>query len=647
MDLDSKQDPMLKAAIEASLREESGNPGPSFPSEPPKEVVDLTCDSDDQSDVKEVFPKSNSVVDSDSDDEVEQGKHDDEAELRRAIAMSLQDLQSDAKPVEPILRTSNSPPQGLLGLNRKQMEQERLARIQKRKARESVSPPGQPRAKLYRTQPVTTGTSSVSVSLSKPSSSPPSSSDSTATVRPTARPALQWPQGIVKKTHVANTIRGDNEITIEEVIQRGDLELGVFSSFLWDMEWFFTKCDTWRTRFLLIMHAKEQEMRDTMVNDTKDMKNLRLCFPPMDGQISTMHSKLMILFHPEYVRIAVPTANMTMTDWGENRLMENTVFLIDLPKKSNDFDCPKTFFYEELAHFLKASTVNENIIAKLEGFDFSETARYAFVHTIGGSSGSTNETWRRTGYCGLGRAVKQLGLRTTSPINIDYVASSIGSLNNEFLRAIYLACKGDDGLADYTIRYSKSASHSTNPDQVMMKAGEEWQDRFLVYFPSDDTVQSAHDVPEDTGGTVCFQSKWWRGAKFPKQVLRDCISKKSVLMHNKLLYVWPSEPIALPNNRECKGWAYVGSANISESAWGRLVKDRQTNKAKLNCRNWECGVLFPVETPVRQNSQGLNWKSEYRHLPAEVFEDTIPIPMMVPAPPLTEENKPWFFMGDK
>lgn len=258
MGFDDEHDPMLKAAIEASLREESGNPGPSSPSEPPKEVVDLTCDSDDQSDVKEVFPNSNSVVDSDSDDEAEQGTHDDEAELRRAIAMSLQDMQSDAEPVEPVLRESNSPPQGLLGLDRKQMEQERLARIQKRKARESVSPPGQPRAKIYKTQPMTTGTSSIS--HSKRSSLKSSSNESTATVRPTARPALQWPQGTVKKTHVANTIRGDNEITIEEVIQRGDLELGVISSFLWDMEWFFTKCDTWRTRFLLIMHAKEQEM---------------------------------------------------------------------------------------------------------------------------------------------------------------------------------------------------------------------------------------------------------------------------------------------------------------------------------------------------------------------------------------------------
>lgn len=36
-----------------------------------------------------------------------------------------------------------------------------------------------------------------------------------------------------------------------------------------------------------------------------------------------MHSKLMVLFHDDYLRIVVPTANPTSTDWGENGLMEN------------------------------------------------------------------------------------------------------------------------------------------------------------------------------------------------------------------------------------------------------------------------------------------------------------------------------------
>jgi len=58
--------------------------------------------------------------------------------------------------------------------------------------------------------------------------------------------------------------------------------------------------------------------------------------------------------------------------------------LIDLPKKSDDASSqsPKTSFYEELVYFLNAMTLHENIISKLDGFDFSQTARYAFVHTV-------------------------------------------------------------------------------------------------------------------------------------------------------------------------------------------------------------------------------------------------------------------------
>lgn len=53
------------------------------------------------------------------------------------------------------------------------------------------------------------------------------------------------------------------------------------------------------------------------------MKNLRICFPPIEPQVFTMHSKLTLLFHANYMRIVVPTANLTRTDWGEDGLMEN------------------------------------------------------------------------------------------------------------------------------------------------------------------------------------------------------------------------------------------------------------------------------------------------------------------------------------
>lgn len=85
---------------------------------------------------------------------------------------------------------------------------------------------------------------------------------------------------------------------------------------------------------------------------------------------------------------------------------------------------------------------------------------------------------------------------------------------------------------------------------------------------------------------------------------------------------------------------------------GRLVKDRATGQPKLNCRNWECGVLVPVTTPKEQ-SKGCDSiksdlkedgaaKSESQLLSPELFRNTVPVPMKLPAAQLNAHNRPWF-----
>ncbi|KAJ5570241.1 uncharacterized protein N7459_009671 [Penicillium hispanicum] len=678
MDADETYQANLRAAIQASLRESNNHNGAS-PSRQPvvPHIVDLTNDSDHE-DVQEIYPKSQSVIGSETEDEAEQDGDDGDEALNHAIAMSLQPQGASPQTEAPQVPSQNREalkPQGLLGLDRKQMEQERLARqTSKRKA--EGSPTLSSPTKTARTEPAQSSqfiyfkpalevpslqTDMVRVHLPMSCEQPTANNDRVP-VQPTARPVAQWLNGIVKKTNVRKAPRSGNDITIQEVIQRGDLELAVFSSYLWDMEWLFSNVDTRNTRFILVMSAKEESLRRQIEEETRSMPNIRLCFPPMDGQVNCMHSKLMLLFHPGYLRIVVPTANLTSTDWGENNLMENasqpTAFLIDLPKnrEGSSPNIPKPQFYDDLVYFLKASTLHDNIIAKLDNFDFSSTARYAFVHTIGGTH--SGESWKRTGYSGLGQGVNSMGLRSTAPINIDYVTSSVGSLTEEFLRAIYLACKGDDGLTDYTIRNTKpaAAAQSTDPTRtLMLQSSHEWRDRFQVYFPSDQTVHAAHDTPARTAGTICFQSKWWNGPKFPRQVLKDCESKRGVLMHNKLIFVRPAEPITLPNTTTCRGWAYVGSANLSESAWGRIVKDRATGQPKLNCRNWECGVLVPVtdgqDVKAASGSHGdegvrAEADDELQSIssPSEIFRDIVPVPMKLPARSLGAGREPWFFM---
>lgn len=45
-----------------------------------------------------------------------------------------------------------------------------------------------------------------------------------------------------------------------------------------------------------------------------------------------MHSKLMLLKYPKYLRIVVPTGNLVPYDWGETGVMENVSSL--LPRRS-------------------------------------------------------------------------------------------------------------------------------------------------------------------------------------------------------------------------------------------------------------------------------------------------------------------------
>ena len=94
------------------------------------------------------------------------------------------------------------------------------------------------------------------------------------------------------------------------------------------------------------------------------------------------------------------------------------------------------------------------------------------------------------------------------------------------------------------------------------------------------------------------------------------------------------EPETSPRlaNHASRSWAYIGSANLSESAWGKLTFDRSTKRPKLNCRNWECGVIVPVSR-VGGSKGGL-----------KMFDGTVPVPMQIPAPELNEDRKPWFFM---
>ncbi|EWC45129.1 hypothetical protein DRE_06268 [Drechslerella stenobrocha 248] len=578
---------------------------------------------------------------------------DDDTEDNKKLVIKREEESDKAVKKE---ETTDEKPQlsSMLNLNRAQMERDRLARARlKRKTSDDSYLPLSKHIRTLATQ---------SLIVKKEEPSDPSEIPSTSRRGPfmTLRDLQervssyiprhsQYLDGVVKKTYVEGRDRTSDDITLEEVFQKDTLQTAVLSAYVWEFNWVLQKLNVGECDLVLVLHAKEDDMVDHYRRNMCNLPRTRLCFPNMSGNVNCMHSKLQLLFHLTYLRVVVPTANMTPYDWGEalgtgksEGVMENSAFIIDfpeLPKASIAGDSEPnpshTHFSRRLLHFCKAKGLPADVLEKLDrAYDFSRSKHLGFVYSIGGSHHGTDAL--TNGVCGLATAVKTLRLNTKKPIQVDYVTSSLGSLNKEFLLRMFHAFQGDNGkkcVQGIPKKYSSRqlAAEPAAADESTESESEEEEQ-------SDGKLWQAIQGSLRNGGTICFQRKWFMSSTFPQSILHDCQSARSgMLMHNKMIFV----RFSLPRGKVL-AWAYIGSANLSESAWGKLVWDRTQKEFKMSNRNWECGVIVPVPQPDGQ---------EQEHDSADggstpdmgVFTDIIPVPMSIPSPLLTAANPPWYF----
>lgn len=228
----------------------------------------------------------------------EMASSDEDEDLRRAIALPLQDSpragdgdetvtptlqtvkasaysssiptikQPEARS-SPITSTSNeqstSTSQGIFGLDRKKMEEERLARATARKRQASISPPalwrnsGRPIKKVAISD---NKSDSDQHSLSLGSTMPPVAGLTTLSQpsdKPQSSSGIKYPRGVVKKTWAFGHPRKD-DIKIEEVLQKDDLTVAVLSAFDWDIDWILSKLNLAKTNMVFVMQAKGKDM---------------------------------------------------------------------------------------------------------------------------------------------------------------------------------------------------------------------------------------------------------------------------------------------------------------------------------------------------------------------------------------------------
>jgi hypothetical protein len=225
------------------------------------------------------------------------------AEKKQSTA-AVNDLTPN-KP-QPTEVSSMSTGLSLLALDRQKMEEERLARIRKRKAAEEGEDheSGNKRPKTNGASSASTvagnvqgrrdvqqhltaaGKATKEVPLDSPQKQPMASLGEKKSTNPSHQQNtvpkskqgamkqapipitkkeqnnLPFPKGTVKKTWVRGLRRQGDDIRIEEVLQKDQLELAVISSFQWDQEWMMKVVDLRKTKLVLIaMGGDEAEVR--------------------------------------------------------------------------------------------------------------------------------------------------------------------------------------------------------------------------------------------------------------------------------------------------------------------------------------------------------------------------------------------------
>lgn len=253
---DSESDDDLKRAIALSLQED--RPGSASKD---SEVVNLVSDDEeDDDDLDAPFTAK----------PVSRLSRPAPTEVHSGLGAKAAASQDPAVPPGKIVSKATSdaerkedagPSGGLAGLDRKAMEEARLRRVRmqqsqaslpvnpilSRKRQASGSPP----------RPREQDKSYTKAKLSD-STAPPHSLAETLSWNQRQllnAPGVQYPDGIVKKTWVYGVPRQGDDIKIEEVLQKDDLELAVLSAYQVEPEWVESKLSP-HTKVVWVLQAK-------------------------------------------------------------------------------------------------------------------------------------------------------------------------------------------------------------------------------------------------------------------------------------------------------------------------------------------------------------------------------------------------------
>ncbi|BGP13230.1 hypothetical protein JCM10213_004999 [Rhodosporidiobolus nylandii] len=377
------------------------------------------------------------------------------------------------------------------------------------------------------------------------------------------------------------------------------LQAAIVSAFCLDPTWVVPHFPE-QTPLLLIMPRAKGDAAPELAQCDLKANTYRVVPPERSPNqfAGVMHIKFMVYYHDTFCRIVIPTANAVPYDYES---MDNALWIQDFPlqacpptSQSTDEGEPfknpthtqfsKTFI--QCAYELKTP---KKFLKFSSRYDFSASQDVKLVQTLQGkwSFRDPKELGKGGGIGSLAKAVASLRFAKGGRWEIEATGSSIGKYSSTWLSQFYAAC-----LGVHPSSYFEGGKKSLPPHDVVPTQGATVKLPIKIMFPTQDAILNSWKGAEH-GGTLFCPTKTWNSPNFPKHLFHRGESKRDrVPAHTKIIlalhkYKNPTDPAAVH-----EGWMYVGSHNLTPSAWGALQKG--ASGPQLANNNYEMGVVFPI-----------------------------------------------------
>jgi hypothetical protein len=263
----------------------------------------------------------------------------------------------------------------------------------------------------------------------------------------------------------------------------------------------------------------------------------------------------------------------------DTELGDNHWYIHDVPKRSSTSTRSPTGFEADILSHMEALGAPEVFLDSIRGeYDYSTIKVHLITSVPGTHSGTKAE---QHGLLRLRQTIKHMDLKlpgkdSSGDLQLEVCTASIGNLTAKWLNGFHDCALGKDTLG--------------------LHDGAHGVPKIKLFFPTVQNVKKDADEQSRLGASNigCHIRPWDKAPLEVKRIFHHYVSKdQGKLFHQKFILAYnPRDATQLPY------YVYVGSANLSQSAWGALEHDKRGNettsdKKLVKLTNFECGVLIP------------------------------------------------------